>query len=219
MSNEESTFFYSGLHWCVSSLTKPSVTQFCHFTTRRSHVSLYTGKKESKSSTTLFSAQTKGKTLGAPLICAAHCNKTQGAVLTLTQQTENIIWRQKCPKNEFSAEKRRPSTRAWGTSLTACRGRWAWPQFLPSELKSLAQQPSAIIFLWHSHKGWPQKLLLALQRELAFFCAQHQLSRVKFLFPVTFNANTLCYVGLNIFRPGDLITIYSNWHMALKYKY
>lgn len=55
---------------CVSSLTKPSVTQFCHFTTS-SHVSLYTEKKN-KSSTIPYSAQTEGKTLRAPIIRAAH---------------------------------------------------------------------------------------------------------------------------------------------------
>lgn len=204
-------------------MCKPSVTQFCRFTTRSSHVSLYTGKKKISLQLSCSQLKPKGRapSSGAPTICAALCSKTlgQGAVLTHTQQTDNIIWKQKCPKTEFSAEKRGPSTSAWGTFIAPHRGRLTWPEWLPSKLKSLAQQSSATILLWHSQKGWPQKLLLALQRELPFFCAQHQLSKLKFLFPVKCNANTLCCIGPNIFRPGDLITIYSNWHMALKCKY
>ena len=40
--------FWFALMRCVSSLTKPSVTQFCRFTTMSSHVSLCTDEKKKK---------------------------------------------------------------------------------------------------------------------------------------------------------------------------
>lgn len=78
------------------------------------------------------------------------------------------------------------------------------------------------VFLRSSQEGQPQKLLLTLKRERAFFSALHQIFRPKFLFPVTCDAKAagaLCYVVPNIIRPGDLITVYSNWHVVLSHKY
>lgn len=58
--------FWFALVIRISSLTKPSVTQFYRFTTMSSHVSPYT-KEKKKSSTILFPARSKGKTLGRVL--------------------------------------------------------------------------------------------------------------------------------------------------------
>lgn len=59
--------FWFALVIRISSLTKPSVTQFYQFTTMSSHVSPYTKEKKKKSSTILFPAHSKGKTLGCVL--------------------------------------------------------------------------------------------------------------------------------------------------------
>lgn len=100
-------------------------------------------QKKNKSSTIPFSAQTEGKTLRAPIIRAARCRVRPYTKVSCKPggvpdpAPQNTAWRQKCPKTEFSAGKRRESTRAWGTFLTRCRRRWAWPGWLPSKLKNL----------------------------------------------------------------------------------
>lgn len=147
-------------------MCKPSVTQFCRFSTRSSHVSLYTRKKKISLQLSCSQLKPKGRapSLGAPIISAAHCNKTlgQGAVLTHTQQTEKA----EVPKTEFSAEKRRSSTWAWGTFLTPFgqsdlpQNSKAWHNsLLQSSFSGIPRKGDHKSCCLHCRENWPFSVL------------------------------------------------------------
>lgn len=166
MSNEESTFFYSGLQWCVNPRWLSSAAS-------QQGVLMFPSTQEKKKiSLQLSCSQLKPKgrapSLGAPIISAACCNKTlgQGAVLTHTQQTDNIIWRQKCPKTEFSAEKRGSSTWAWGTFLTPLgqsdlpQNSKAWHNsLLQSSFSGIPRKGDHKSCCLHCRENWPFSVL------------------------------------------------------------
>lgn len=199
------------------------MTQFYRFTTRSSHVSLDTEKKHVFNYPVLSSNQ-KEDLESFSYSCCSLQSKTLHRVwcsLGGVPDPAGISTVKHCLKTKVPQTRVLCGEKTFNMSLRSIspfmQGRMGLVRVTSLKTQNLSNnllQPSfSVIPRKGNHKTW------ALHWNEAFFCALHQVFRLKLPFPVTCNAKALCYVGPRIFRPGDLITIYSNWHMLLKYKY
>lgn len=185
-------------------------------------------KKKKKSSALPFPAHTQGKTSGCLQLLqrVRPCSEVSCSLReeSQTQQTDTST---KTHHLQMESHKNKvPQVEGEGYSSWRDGSHLVWAQMglagaaslkTPNLATSLCAHPS-LKFL-----GRPTtKAASQVGKRTGHFLHSAQLFRLKFLFSAMRGAKAtaaLCSAVLHVFRPRDLITVSSNWHTVLNYKY
>lgn len=210
----------------VSSLTKPSVTQFCRFTTMSSHVPPTQKKKRRKKKKLQLCSQLtpKGRLRGACSFCNASDPAARCPARLEESQSQQTDQYHETPSADGKPKQNKvPQVEGERDSSWKDVSHLVQPKMGLAGAASLKTPNLAASLCDHpSLKFLRRPTTKAAWNRTGIFCTLNQVFRFKFLFPVMHDTKATAVLSStmpHVFRPRDLITVSSNWHTVLNYKY